>query len=275
MTVRTATSPRRPAAPASARALSLGVAAARALDAGLPGAVEIALHPGGYVRLVAPGPPERWLLLSTARAPIGPLTVSVGGLERTPLSPGTPILRAARDRIETPVLSIDVAAAQVVRPDPPGPLRPGWERALAAALARCPPAPAGLRGGLAALRRGAAPEAVAALAGRGPGLTPAGDDVLAGYAAWRHADGAPVALAALGGDRCSPLGMAYLRCAERGELPVVASAVLEAVRAGAIDRAGARAGALSRWGATSGAAMLWGMAAAAAHGATGATGAGM
>ncbi len=43
--------------------------------------------------------------------------------------------------------------------------------------------------------------AVGGLAGLGPGLTPAGDDVLAGYAAWRHADGAPVAL---GGERCSP-----------------------------------------------------------------------
>jgi hypothetical protein len=81
--------------------------------------------------------------------------------------------------------------------------------------------------------------AVQELAGRGEGLTPVGDDVLAGFAAMRHALGRPVCIDK---GRCSPLGRAYLCCAERGELPEAP---------------------LSRWGATSGTAMLWGMGAAA------------
>ena len=97
------------------------------------------------------------------------------------------------------------------------------------------------------------------LAGRGPGLTPAGDDVLAGIAGWRHADGAPVSLTA---PRGSPIGLAYLRCAERGELPEPARRTLDAVRAGDAALAARRARVLGRWGATSGGAMLCGMAAA-------------
>jgi hypothetical protein len=148
--------------------------------------------------------------------------------------------------------------------EPPGPaaavpLRDGWRPALAAAGRACPP-PAGLEAGVDALRRGAVAEAVAALAGRGPGLTPAGDDVLAGYAGWRYADGAPVALDA---PRGSPIGLAYLRCAERGELPEAARRTLEAARAGDAALAARRARVLAGWGATSGGAMLCGMAAAA------------
>ncbi|HEV2775641.1 MAG TPA: DUF2877 domain-containing protein, partial [Solirubrobacteraceae bacterium] len=61
----------------------------------------------------------------------------------------------------------------------------------------------------------------------------------------------------------APLGRAYLRCAERGELPAPAAAVLSAIRRG--DRAGAarRAARLADWGASSGAALLWGIAAGA------------
>jgi hypothetical protein len=65
------------------------------------------------------------------------------------------------------------------------------------------------------------------------------------------------------GSRCSPLGLAYLRCAERGELPEPVAALMRAIRAGDAVVAERRARALSRWGASSGAAMLWGIAAAA------------
>ena len=105
--------------------------------------------------------------------------------------------------------------------------------------------------------------AVAALAGRGEGLTPAGDDVLAGAAAWWHADGAAPRLGARAAARSSPLGLAYLRCAERGELPDAAARTLAAIRAGDAALAGRRARGLARWGASSGAAILWGVAAAA------------
>ena len=140
------------------------------------------------------------------------------------------------------------------------PLSPGWRLALTAALEAAPGAPRELADGLSALRHGDADAGVAALAGRGDGLTPAGDDALAGYAAWRHACGEPVAL---DGGRCSPLGLAYLRCAERGELPEPVAALLRAIRDGDAVAAERRARALSRWGASSGAAMLWGIAAAA------------
>ena len=115
--------------------------------------------------------------------------------------------------------------------------------------------------GCGALAAGRLSAATAQLAGRGEGLTPAGDDVLAGFAAWRWASGAPVALAA---GRCAPLGREYLRCAERGELPAPAAAVMAAIRAGDAPAGRRRATGLAEWGASSGAALLWGVAAGAA-----------
>jgi hypothetical protein len=108
--------------------------------------------------------------------------------------------------------------------------------------------------------------AVAQLAGRGDGLTPAGDDALAGFAAWRWACDAPVVLPA---QRCAPLGRDYLRCAERGELPQPAGTTLAAIRAGDPQAAARRARGLAGWGASSGAALLWGMAVGAAQTAAG------
>jgi hypothetical protein len=233
----------------TAVAIRLGPGAARALAAGGPGVVEIALDPGGYVLLGR----ERWLLLAPERAPLGPLSVLVRGLG--PLRAGASVAHTGA-ALAVGDLRIDLRGARAVGRRAPAPLRGGWQAALDAALAECPPPPALLAAGLAALRGGA----IAGLAGLGPGLTPAGDDVLAGYAAWRHADGAPVSI---GSDRCSPLGLAYLRCAERGELPDVATRALHAIRAGDARLATRRARALSGWGATSGSAILWGMAAAA------------
>ncbi|MBW3609581.1 MAG: DUF2877 domain-containing protein, partial [Actinobacteria bacterium] len=66
----------------------------------------------------------------------------------------------------------------------------------------------------------------------------------------------------------APLGRDYLRCAERGELPEPAAAVLTAIRAGATRAASRRASRLAGWGASSGAALLWGLAAGASDRAT-------
>ena len=254
------------------RALWAGPGAARVL-AGAPaaGVVELALHPGGYVRFGE----DQWLLVAVPRAPRGPLTLIVAGLEATPLRSGDEAvlddggLRVGALQIER------TSTSSAIGRTPLRSLAPGWREALAAALAEVPPAPPALAPGLAALRRRELPEAVLALAGRGEGLTPAGDDVLAGYAAWRQADDDPVVLApaaaeraapphaALALARCSPLGLAYLDCAQRGELAEPAHAVLRAVRAGDVNATRRRARSLSRWGSSSGAAMLWGMAAAA------------
>jgi hypothetical protein len=230
---------------APARPLWAGPGAARVLaGSGVVGVVEIALHPGGYVRFGEDG----WLLVAVLSAPRGPLTVCVAGLEAAPLRPGDEFQLARTSTSSTSGRETLHSRA------------PGWREALSAALAEVPPVPPELAPGLDALRRGDLDCGVFALAGRGEGLTPTGDDVLAGFAAWRHASGRPVSL---GSDRCSPLGLAYLRCAQRGELAEPAHAVLRAVRAG--DAAGARrrARGLARWGSSSGAAILWGMAAAA------------
>jgi hypothetical protein len=241
----------------AARALWAGPGAARVL-AGAPaiGAVELALHPGGYVRFGE----DRWLLVAVPAAPRGPLSLLVAGLDGAPLRPGdeavldTTGLRVGALHIERKSTCSAIARTTLRS------RASGWRDALAAALAVVPPAPRDLAPGFAALRHGNLTGAVLALAGRGEGLTPAGDDILAGYAAWRHAEGRPVSVSS---ERCSPLGLAYLRCAQRGELAEPADAVLRAVRAG--DAGGARRGAnaLAAWGSSSGAAILWGMAAAA------------
>ena len=275
------------------RALWAGPGARRALARGGSGVVEFALHPGGYARLG-----EEWLLLAIPRAPRGPLTLLVAGLEAAPLAAGdevaldpgplavggdgAPAPRAARDEsaplavrydlaplsagaiLSAGALRIDLAGlarSPFQRADPP--LAPGWRGALNAALDAAPAAPRALAAGLSALHRGDVVEGVAELAGRGEGLTPAGDDVLAGYAAWCHAQGRETDVVALASARAAPLGLAYLRCAGRGELPEPAAAVLRAIRAGDANAARRRAAGLSRWGASSGAAILWGIAAGA------------
>jgi len=242
------------------RVVWAGPGARRALDAGGEGVVEIALRPGGYVVLGG----GRWLLVAHARAPQGPLTLAVTGLEARPLAAGEPV------RVEDGALTIGdrapiaLAPRAVAAPAEPRVIAPAGNdvvaHAFAAALAASPAPGDELAPGLDALRRGDHAGAVASLAGLGPGLTPSGDDVLAGYAAWCHGSGVPVRLAA---ERCSPIGRAYLRCAERGELPQVAERVLQAIRAGDADGARRRARALRHWGASSGTAILWGAAAGA------------
>ena len=70
-----------------------------------------------------------------------------------------------------------------------------------------------------------------ALAGRGGGLTPYGDDVLAGYAAglvlWRADRTQAQAIADAAAPRTTPLAATLLRHAARGELPEPAHALLE------------------------------------------------
>jgi hypothetical protein len=248
------------------RAIIAGPGAGRALRAGGSGRLEVALGGGGYVRLGASG----WLLVTGPRAPVGPLSLLVAGLAR-----GTSDV-AWEAHVDTEGvfvlgphrIAIDAMASPISRPPPS--LRPGRgsRRAMAAALAACRPSPAALRPGLAALEQGALAAGVELLAGRGDGLTPAGDDVLAGYAAWMAAAGEPVALSALAAARASPLGLAYLRCADRGELPDPATALIAAVRGGDADAAARHARALRRWGTSSGAALVWGMAAGLAGGMT-------
>ena len=226
------------------RGLGAGPGAARALRAGGTGRVEVALDGGGYLSLGADG----WVLLAPPRAPHGPLSLHVAGLG--PLEVGAPA-SGAEGVLIVGEQRVGLARTRVRRREAPAP-GTWWLEQDA-----CPPP---LRPGLDALARGDLAAGVALLAGRGEGLTPAGDDVLAGYAGWLAAAGTPVAVADAAADRTTALSLAYLRCAERGELPAAAEALIAARDAPAAARS---ARALSRWGATSGRALMVGMDAAA------------
>jgi hypothetical protein len=253
------------------RALLAAPAARQALADGRVGEVELALSRGAYVRLG-----RDWVMLAEPGAPFGPLSLVVGGLEQFELSPGLPArvsgarlvlgehsvsLERVRDRGMSPIGVIKPAG------------RPAMAAAAAAALAALPSAPALLRPGIASLAGGRVREAVRALAGLGAGLTPAGDDVLAGYAASRSmlrglggddaiAPDHSARISSLAGARSSELGLAYLRCAEQGELPEPGARLLAAIRTGSAAAAGDATEGLSAWGASSGIALGWGITAA-------------
>jgi len=256
------------------RALLAGPTALRALNRPAHGWVEIVINGGAYLRL-----DTGWVLVAAPRAPLGPLSLTVSGLR-----PGVLIVAPGEEvRSDGRVLALGglrVALAGVRAPRrPPIASRGavGVSSALRAAVAACAAPPAELEPGLRALAgesdsdgpaqaaRGPSDAAVAVtmLAGRGDGLTPAGDDILAGFAAWRHAEGAPILLSELAAERSSALGLAYLQSAERGELAQPVARVLASVRRGdaALATVGARG--LRAWGSSSGAALLWGIAAAA------------
>ena len=216
----------------------------------------LAFRRAAYVRVGA-----GHLLVAERGAQFGPLSLVVDA---------APEVRAGSSaRLEDERLVIDGFALSLERlrerRAPSWPPSCGEPHAVADAAARAlaglRPPPASLGPGLVALRRGRLADAVASLAGRGEGLTPTGDDMLAGYAAWRAAEGRPVPFAALAAGRSSPIGLAYLRCAERGELPDAAAALLAGIRLGSPGRVDAALPALRRWGASSGAALAWGMAA--------------
>jgi hypothetical protein len=236
-----------------------GPGAGRTLADGGVGTVVAAFGGGGYLRL-----PGGYVLLAPAGSPRGPLSLLVRGLPapqvRTPVTVWS----------DAATLTVGGAVISLAGVQPPrSPVRPGRIAAAArrvahAALAAVAPAPAELRPGLLALARGSWTDGVRALAGLGDGLTPAGDDALAGWAAWRWAAGAPVAVGELATERCSPIGLAYLECAVRGELPGFAGALLAAIAAGDAAGAGAQAERAGTWGGSSGAALVWGLAAGAA-----------
>ena len=105
----------------------------------------------------------------------------------------------------------------------------------------------------------------AALCGLGPGLTPAGDDWLAGWLVGLrlvspgsdlHGAGEAVLEAAEG--RTTMLSLAFLRCAARGEVAEPWHALLAALAAGTATNVETAAARVLCFGATSGADMLTG-----------------
>ena len=121
-----------------------------------------------------------------------------------------------------------------------------------------------------ALKMGSSPDAaVARLLGRGPGLTPTGDDVLAGALVSLNALGAPAAgslgaaVAASAPDATTTVSVALLRHAARGECIPQLADLLEAVAHGTDSGAASllprAAGALLAVGHCSGAGLLHGV----------------
>jgi hypothetical protein len=240
-----------------ARALFAGPGAWRELVGGGSGSVELVLSRGAYVSLGS-----GWLLVTDPGAPFGPLSLAVDRLGRLALRPGTPA-RVQGGRLVLGERAVSLERARE-RPAPVG--RVACTRAARTAAAAvdaelAAPSPA-LRDGLAALAAGHLDDAAGRLAGRGDGLTPAGDDVLAGYVAARAAAGFPVTLSALAARRSSALSLAYLRCAERGELPDVAARLLAAICRGSAPAALAALPGVRSWGASSGEALARGIIAA-------------
>jgi len=130
------------------------------------------------------------------------------------------------------------------------------------------PGAAALQGWLAAGAHGAAPRAASALIGLGPGLTPAGDDLVGGALIALHAMRRRALAARLGAwalrlarSRTSRISRAHLACAARGEGGVALHALLNAWLAGrrvptrelaAVDAIGHTSG----WDAAAGVALV-------------------
>jgi hypothetical protein len=246
----------------------VGGHAGAVLAAGGAGAVVAPFRKAAWVRL-----PGGLVALTSPAVPPGPLHVTLDG----PLRParGAAVVASAG--------RLEVAGAGVVElggarpwagalPDP-GALRRGAgllveataAAAAASALAAAPYAePAGRA--LELLRRGDLDGVVAALAGLGPGLTPAGDDALAGMLLVlraRNGPGAgPVLWAAAGRARTTALSLALLRCAADGQALAPAHRLLDAAARGDRAAALAAAGSVAEVGATSGADFCYGLRAA-------------
>ena len=221
------------------------------------GWVEVVVSGGAYLALGG----DR-LLVSGVGVPMGPVTLMVDRLEGLGLEVGMPVL------VETEALVVGGQRVSTGRMRPwrgsrPGAVR-GDPRPVAEAVLRRIAAPdTAIRKGLEALAAGDVRRGARLLAGLGRGLTPEGDDVLAGHAAWCHAAGARLRVSELVAGRASPIGLAYLRCAERGELFAPAAALLAAIRGGEHERALSLLPAVRALGASSGTALVWGIAAGA------------
>ena len=245
---------------AGPRALVAGPGAARALRAGGSGTAggraargrlrARSARPDGCS---SPGRARRRPAVAARRGPRAP--AARGGLRGARRRRGHARRRAAPDRRRW-------AVGAGLTPAPTESPAPGCRGAMAAALAAgraragdSAPGPRGTRagraraGGPAPGRSGRRPHARRRRRARR----------LRGLAL---AAGEPATLSALAAPRCSPIGLAYLRCAERGEVPEPATALIGAVRRGDARAAGRHADALGSWGSSSGAALVWGMAAA-------------
>jgi hypothetical protein len=250
------------------RPVDIGVDAARTLRIAGPGRVRAVFDRALYLEV-----PGGLVALVTTHAPRGPLHLRVTDLPT--VVPGCPV------RVDADSLQIDAhrygldgatwtprlpSATELERAY--GPAR-RWLPDLCPALdvgslrrARLPDE------AVAALHRGSLRMFTASLAGRGPGLTPAGDDVLAGalLVAYARYSGSPARQRAL--RRCAvqaqtnDISRAFLACAARGRCIEPAHDLIDGLARRDHEAVGSAAAALLGFGSSSGAALMYGVRAA-------------
>lgn len=204
---------------------------------------------------------------ATAGAHMGPFTLVLDSSLSAPfdrwIALDSPV-RVTADKLHIGPLSVAVGGAAAWEPRPP------WEGLTAAEVLKQQPLLAALVAGRASptvSKLGAddvqpAAELAALLAGRGPGLTPSGDDFVMGmlYALWALrpdlAAATAHAIAARAAARTTTLSAAWLRAAGRGEADATWHSLVQALagRGGV----GAAAGRVMAVGHTSGADALAG-----------------
>lgn len=238
------------------RALDLGLGARQVLAGPAGGRVVAVYRRAAYLRL-----PAGLLAVTTDRAPAGPLHLRCPVLP--PLRVGDPV-RTDGSHLRGPAWSVSLDAPTWVGALPKDQVVAAAARKwpLSKDIARRTPSRSPWR--LAEwLRAGDLRAVAAALGGRGPGLTPAGDDVLSGVllvarALWGET-AEPELAAVTAGVRTTDIAAAFLAWAARGQSIQPAHDVLTAVAARRAFRAAAAARMLSTFGESSGRALVTGL----------------
>lgn len=244
------------------RPVDIGEDAVRALRVRGSGRVLASFTRALYLLL-----PGGLVALTTTAAPRGPLHIRVAALPD--VSPGRPAL------VDATALRIGKSAYELDAPRWSRALPTGAALGVARAVAgdwlpdRGPALDLGSgepavlpAAALQALRRGALLEFAALVGGRGPGLTPAGDDVLAGVllAARALGGGSPRMLLRCA-DRAptNDIARAFLLCAANGRCIEPAHDLLAGLAAADPPAVGSALDTLREFGSSSGAALAYGI----------------
>jgi hypothetical protein len=225
--------------------MELGLGAQEVLAAGTTGTVVAVFSKAAYLRL-----PAGLIALTTRDVPPGPIHAR-GDIPLQGLAAGdivTVDLSGATVWRGTEITPVNLAAGA-------GTVLDVLDRAPASALADPVFAPRRERA-VRCVDRGDLDGAVDAIAGLGPGLTPAGDDTLAGILLVFGAHDRAVAVAAANRARTNDIARAFLAWAARGQSIEPVHRLLAADGAGGAARALAD---LLRFGHSSGADLAFGL----------------
>lgn len=232
-----------------------------------------ALHPDGVTGRVVGrfrhgcyvGTPAGVYAVAGPAIPCGPLHLVVDVPPR--VGEGDPVRRSG-DRLQGPGWVVDLAGVGPYAPWLPRPGDPEQLVRLAQGLSTLTdPLPTDLHGCWPGVRdalvRRDLVAAARTLAGRGGGLTPAGDDVVAGLLlarAWIVEDEESADVVAAVAARTTDLSRGFLHWAERGESIAPVHDLGRSVAVGDAAGAAEAAARVRRIGASSGAALLFGLA---------------